>query len=45
MTRFEVLNNVAHKDLRIATDFGPEYGDAIGMVAALRALGDGQEVG
>jgi hypothetical protein len=34
MTRFEVLNNVAHKDLRIATDFGPEYGDAIGMVAA-----------
>jgi hypothetical protein len=34
MPRFEVLNNVAHKDLRVATDFGAEFGDAIGMVSA-----------
>lgn len=34
MARFEVLNNVAHKDLRVATHFGPEFGDAIGMVTA-----------
>jgi hypothetical protein len=34
MPRFEVLNNVAHKDLRVATHFGPEFGDATGMVVA-----------
>jgi hypothetical protein len=34
MPRFEVLNNVSHKDLRVATHFGPEFGDAIGMVSA-----------
>jgi len=32
MARFELLNNVAHKDLRVATHFGPEFGDAVGMV-------------
>lgn len=34
MARFELLNNVAHKDLRVATHFGPEFGDALGMVPA-----------
>lgn len=34
MPRFEVLDNVAHQDLRVATRFGQEFGDATGMVAA-----------
>lgn len=34
MARYELLNNVSHKDLRVATGFGPEYGDDVGMVPA-----------
>jgi hypothetical protein len=34
MARYETLNNIAHQDLRVATGFGPEYGDAVGMVPA-----------
>lgn len=34
MARYELLNNVAHKDLRIATGFGPQFGDDVGMVPA-----------
>jgi len=34
MARYELLNNVAHKDLRVVTRFGAEFGDAIGMVPA-----------
>jgi len=34
MARYEMLNNVAHKDLCIATRFGAGYGDDIGMVPA-----------
>ena len=34
MARFELLNNVAHKDLRVATHFGPQFGDDVGMVPA-----------
>ena len=34
MARYEMLNNVAHKDLRVATRFGAAYGDDIGMVPA-----------
>lgn len=34
MARFELLNNVAHKDLRVATGFDPRFGDAVGMVTA-----------
>ncbi len=34
MARYELLNNVSHKDLRVATRFGPEFGDDIGMVPA-----------
>lgn len=34
MARYELLNNVAHKDLRVITHFGPELGDAVGMVPA-----------
>jgi hypothetical protein len=34
MARYELLNNVAHKDLRVATRFGAAFGDAIGMVPA-----------
>ena len=34
MARYELLNNVSHKDLRIATSFGPEFGDDVGMVPA-----------
>lgn len=34
MARYELLNNVAHKDLRVATHFGPEFGDRVGMVPA-----------
>ncbi|MFI8716794.1 SapC family protein [Stenotrophomonas sp. NPDC077464] len=34
MARYETLNNIAHQDLRVVTGFGPEYGDAVGMVPA-----------
>lgn len=34
MARYELLNNVAHKDLRVVTRFGAEFGDAVGMVTA-----------
>jgi hypothetical protein len=34
MARYELLNNVAHKDLRVATGFGTQYGDDVGMVPA-----------
>ena len=34
MARYELLNNVAHKNLRVATRFGAAYGDDIGMVPA-----------
>ncbi|MBB1061197.1 SapC family protein [Marilutibacter spongiae] len=34
MARYELLNNVTHKDLRVATGFGPEFGDDVGMVPA-----------
>jgi hypothetical protein len=34
MARYEMLNNVAHKDLRVATRFGASFGDGIGMVPA-----------
>ena len=34
MARYELLNNVAHKDLRVATGFGPQFGDDVGMVPA-----------
>ena len=34
MARYELLNNITHKDLRVATRFGREFGDDIGMVPA-----------
>lgn len=34
MARYELLNNVAHKDLRVITRFGHEFGDDVGMVPA-----------
>lgn len=34
MARYELLNNVAHKDLCVVTRFGREFGDAVGMVPA-----------
>lgn len=34
MAQYELLNNIKHKDLRVVTRFGREYGDEIGMVAA-----------
>lgn len=34
MPRYEMLNNIAHRDLRVLTDFGAEFGDAVGMVPA-----------
>jgi len=34
MPRYEMLNNIAHRDLRVATDFGSAFGDAVGMVPA-----------
>jgi len=34
MARYELLNNVAHKDLRVITRFGHELGDGIGMLPA-----------
>ena len=32
MTRYVMLNNVAHKDLRVITRYGTEFGDNTGMV-------------
>ena len=32
MTRTVLLNNVDHKDLRVVTRFGPEFGDNVGLV-------------
>jgi hypothetical protein len=34
MARYELLNNVAHQHLRVVTRFGPELGDAVGMIPA-----------
>ena len=34
MARYELLNNIAHQDLRVSTRFGPEFGDNIGLVQA-----------
>lgn len=34
MPRYELLNNVTHKDLRVVTRFGQEFGDNVGMVQA-----------
>ena len=34
MARYELLNNVAHKDLRVVMRFGHEFADDIGMVLA-----------
>jgi len=34
MARYELLNNVTHKDLRVITGFGRQFGDDIGMVLA-----------
>lgn len=34
MARYELLNNVAHKDLRVVSRFGGEFGDDVGMVPA-----------
>ncbi|WP_149195462.1 SapC family protein [Luteimonas suaedae] len=34
MARYELLNNVAHKELRVVTRFGREFGDQVGMVPA-----------
>jgi hypothetical protein len=34
MARYELLNNVAHQDLRVILRFGTEFGDATGVVQA-----------
>jgi len=34
MARYELLNNIAHKDLRVSTRFGLEFGDCVGIVQA-----------
>ena len=34
MARYELLNNITHKDLRVSTRFGTEFGDNLGMVQA-----------
>ncbi|MBU8976715.1 MULTISPECIES: SapC family protein [unclassified Lysobacter] len=34
MARYELLNNITHKDLRVVTRFGREFGDDTGMVVA-----------
>jgi len=34
MARYELLNNVTHRHLRVTTGFGPEFGDDVGMVPA-----------
>ena len=30
MARYELLNNITHKDLRVSTRFGTEFGDNLG---------------
>lgn len=32
MPRYELLNNIAHKDLRVTTRYGAEFGDSVAMV-------------
>jgi len=34
MARYELLNNVAHQDLRVVMRFGPQFGDDTGLVPA-----------
>ncbi|MFC3816283.1 SapC family protein [Lysobacter sp. GCM10012299] len=34
MAQYELLNNIQHKDLRVVTRFGREFGDETGMVVA-----------
>ena len=34
MARYELLDNLTHKDLRVITRFGREFGDEVGMVPA-----------
>ncbi|MFC3549889.1 SapC family protein [Lysobacter cavernae] len=34
MSRYELLNNIAHKGLRVTTGFGRQFGDEVGMVVA-----------
>jgi hypothetical protein len=34
MARYELLNNIAHKDLRVSARYGAEFGDDVGMVQA-----------
>ena len=34
MARYELLNNVTHKDLHVITRFGREFGDDVGMMPA-----------
>ena len=34
MTRYALLDNVAHKDLRVVARFGREFGDATSLVPA-----------
>lgn len=34
MTRHVLLDNITHKDLRIRTQYGPAYGDNVGLVPA-----------
>lgn len=34
MPRYELLNNINHKDVRVRTYFGAEFGDQVGMVQA-----------
>ena len=34
MARYELLNNVTHKDLHVVTRFGREFGDDVGMLPA-----------
>ena len=38
MARYEMLNNIAHRDLKVATGFGPQFGDAVGMVPAYQRV-------
>ncbi len=34
MARYELLNNISHKDLRVATGFGSEFGDNVAILPA-----------
>ena len=34
MSRYELLNNIAHQDLRVSTRFSADFGDNVGMVPA-----------